>query len=667
VTTPGDLAAPTNLDLGGASLGGSWYGPWSGPFGDGFAYGFGYAPFGPGSAGWGDPAFYAWDNDGAYGFSTSFWPATGFGPGWSTIGAYSWWGNAGMVAPNWGVVDPFVGLENAANEPLPNYFTGGFGGYPYGLAYGVGLGWWYNSSGWYGYNGYSWLPFYAAANAPSPSTEPTDAVQQEQNTVLSLSTLAAVGKDVLVAAKNVAAAQVNSLTGEFVVATAAGFAAFSSGSEVADGGSTTDPTDQPKPLVQSLLRQLRTSVDDSAYMLDLWGRAMQDDDPDAQRQLTELFQDGEKHGLQVKAASSILENTLELLDPKVRAWWDSTNGQISADDSWWKRDAFVIHKFFDRSWMDGTRPVVRVDGDADVADIAYAIVKASQKGETAHSFREFNFYRSQDLAKGYAQWQSANLEEAVESASMLASMYYQGIASITGTGNLVVTLDDVSKHGITWNTVLSAVPFLAHRLPGAIVDGINALEIQIAAKGAGEAAETLTIVGKSLQELKALPATEAEAILKEAEGAATAFEAEAIISGRTANIGVKSATEYEEGVRALYSRYEATDTNASAVIDGKDASAVADHAVIANGKKIAIEAKLELSTGWAGSIRNPNGRSGSLFFSVDEQARILKQARVYSEKFNLVIYHSNSQQFIDTYSQLFRSYNLKNIRFVLTK
>ncbi len=168
VNAPGDLAVPANLDLGGFGITSGYYNSWYGsPLGPGSLYWNGLGIGGTFGPGWGDVPFYAWDNDGAYGWSTSFWDSS-LGPGWGSIGAYAWWGDAGMVAPEWTVFDPFGYGAGGYNG---NYFANGFGAFNYGSWYGAAFGYWFGNWGWYGNGlGYSWLPYYAQPGAPSAST-----------------------------------------------------------------------------------------------------------------------------------------------------------------------------------------------------------------------------------------------------------------------------------------------------------------------------------------------------------------------------------------------------------------------------------------------------------------------------------------------------------------
>jgi len=107
-----------------------------------------------------------------------------------------------------------------------------------------------------------------------------------------------------------------------------------------------------------------------------------------------------------------------------------------------------------------------------------------------------------------------------------------------------------------------------------------------------------------------------------------------------------------------------------AIVDGELHEGVADNVVREGNRSVAIEAKYVRN--WETSIRNPNSpiSLGQRFekgaeFAAAERSRIILQARKYSDAFSEVIYHSNSQEFIEHYSRVFADHGLHNIRFRL--
>jgi hypothetical protein len=240
VGAPGDLAPPTlssDRDLGSVNLNTPYYLAWWGsPLGVGWLYGTDISGGGDFGATWGDPTFYAWSNDASYGWGLGGSSANDPWNTWhnwlvdvGTAGG-AWWGNGGMVAPSWGIFDPFGGGPGGYNG---YYFVNGFGGFNYGLWFGAGFGYWYGNWGYYNTPGYGfgWLPYYSTLQSSRTGVDPSVAVQQEQASVDSLSAVAAQGEDTLTSPKNVAPIDTDTLLGVFQVGAAAGFSAITVGME----------------------------------------------------------------------------------------------------------------------------------------------------------------------------------------------------------------------------------------------------------------------------------------------------------------------------------------------------------------------------------------------------------------------------------------------------
>jgi RHS repeat-associated protein len=131
---------------------------------------------------------------------------------------------------------------------------------------------------------------------------------------------------------------------------------------------------------------------------------------------------------------------------------------------------------------------------------------------------------------------------------------------------------------------------------------------------------------------------------------------------------------YEARVANLYGgRQSFNRRRYQTVLDGEYVTGIADNVAKIDGLDFAVEAKFVRN--WATSIRNPQSplALGTRFsfgktIAAREQARMLEQARKYSEGFpGGVIYHSNSQSLIDHYSRVFREAGLTKFRFVLTE
>ncbi len=101
-----------------------------------------------------------------------------------------------------------------------------------------------------------------------------------------------------------------------------------------------------------------------------------------------------------------------------------------------------------------------------------------------------------------------------------------------------------------------------------------------------------------------------------------------------------------------------------AMIGGKQVNGIADHVVDINGKNVAIEAKYVKD--WSKSIRNPNSKIGNKPFAIAEQQKMLSQAQKYSNAFDEVIYHTNSQDLATHYTKNFQDAGLSNVKINIT-
>ena len=111
-------------------------------------------------------------------------------------------------------------------------------------------------------------------------------------------------------------------------------------------------------------------------------------------------------------------------------------------------------------------------------------------------------------------WRSNSANQAAATATTLAEIYVKSIASLSAAGNLIVTVQDTydsyDKTGMSWQTVINALPLLAH-LPAAV----KSLNIKIPASAAKPAQE-IKLSGKTLEEFSQLSMAEREAIVKQA-------------------------------------------------------------------------------------------------------------------------------------------------------
>ena len=101
-----------------------------------------------------------------------------------------------------------------------------------------------------------------------------------------------------------------------------------------------------------------------------------------------------------------------------------------------------------------------------------------------------------------------------------------------------------------------------------------------------------------------------------------------------------------------------------AMIGGKQVNGIADRVVDINGRNVTIEAKYVKD--WSKSIRNPNSKIGNKQFAIAEQQKMLLQAQKYSNAFDEVIYHTNSQDLAILYTKIFQDAGLSNVKINIT-
>ncbi|MFN6107201.1 MAG: hypothetical protein ACK5EA_22475, partial [Planctomycetaceae bacterium] len=135
--------------------------------------------------------------------------------------------------------------------------------------------------------------------------------------------------------------------------------------------------------------------------------------------------------------------------------------------------------------------------------------------------------------------------------------------------------------------------------------------------------------------------------------------------GDSGSSGAKTWQEYEANVRRLYGEASFETRKYKAIIEGEVVKGVADNVATIGGRNVAVEAKF-VQDRWAKSLRNPDSVIGTKPFAAAEQAKMLEQARKYSEAFDEVIYHSNCPDFIAHYTEVVQRVGITKIPFILT-
>ncbi len=109
---------------------------------------------------------------------------------------------------------------------------------------------------------------------------------------------------------------------------------------------------------------------------------------------------------------------------------------------------------------------------------------------------------------------------------------------------------------------------------------------------------------------------------------------------------IDNAQEYEKQIQDLYGGAKTQAERAyTGIVDGLPVNGIADNVV----DGIAIEAKYVED--WGKSLRNPLDTHP---WAIAEQQKLINQAKKYSDAFDRVIYHTNSQEFMDHYSKVFK-------------
>ena len=121
---------------------------------------------------------------------------------------------------------------------------------------------------------------------------------------------------------------------------------------------------------------------------------------------------------------------------------------------------------------------------------------------------------------------------------------------------------------------------------------------------------------------------------------------------------IDNAQEYEKQIQDLYGGAKTQAERAyTGIVDGLPVNGIADNVV----DGIAIEAKYVED--WGKSLRNPLDTHP---WAISEQQKLINQAKKYSDAFDKVIYHTNSQEFMDYYSKVFNDNGVNNIEWILT-
>jgi hypothetical protein len=109
------------------------------------------------------------------------------------------------------------------------------------------------------------------------------------------------------------------------------------------------------------------------------------------------------------------------------------------------------------------RPVVTVDRHYTAGQAAQAIMSEATGGYFADSigahYKKYHLSRSKGVDE-FRKWQKESVAEAGRQASILAEMYVSGIATLTPSGDPVVTLGELADGDPQWQHFFSILPLL---------------------------------------------------------------------------------------------------------------------------------------------------------------------------------------------------------------
>jgi filamentous hemagglutinin len=107
------------------------------------------------------------------------------------------------------------------------------------------------------------------------------------------------------------------------------------------------------------------------------------------------------------------------------------------------------------------------------------------------------------------------------------------------------------------------------------------------------------------------------------------------------------------------------ETTDEALRFGEGGKYSADAVATVFGKRTAIDAKYV--NDWATSIRNPDSKIGAMDFAIEEQDRMVLQAKRYDEFFEGgSIYHTTGPELASYYYRAFRAAGVTKARFIIT-
>jgi hypothetical protein len=208
-----------------------------------------------------------------------------------------------------------------------------------------------------------------------------------------------------------------------------------------------------------------------------------------------------------------VQSALNTLDPQVAAWWNanSVKGIITTRDAsgwltFWRRneygDVTATHQ-----------PQIVVDGQYSAGQVAQAIVNAAHDDmwPTGIGLPFFMYRASREKPDvEFSEWRKKSYDEAAQDAAVIAEIHVGTIAGLTSAGDAVIAVHSLAENGLSWNSVIQALPLIGKALP--MIGG--AIILKIAGKSGGSL--EVKIAKKTLDQLNSLPLAQRKAICKTA-------------------------------------------------------------------------------------------------------------------------------------------------------
>ena len=136
--------------------------------------------------------------------------------------------------------------------------------------------------------------------------------------------------------------------------------------------------------------------------------------------------------------------------------WKTEGGIVrSRDASGWRKDYFTER-------IDG-RPVITVDQSYTAGDTVLAILEEaySSRANAIRSEMLRRWISGDGAAARLQEIQTQAYKDAAAEAAVIAELYYGAPASLTPGGDLVVTLDDIDRNGLSLSHALILLPAMA--------------------------------------------------------------------------------------------------------------------------------------------------------------------------------------------------------------